>query len=578
MPGKCGIFPVFSVLRKYIDSAAHGRLSLWVLVLLAFAYALPGMVAFGPWKPDEPYTFGLVHSLLEGGDWIVPTLAGEPFMEKPPLMVWTAAIFAKFLSPWLQPEYGARLAIGFYLLIIFLSLAGATRRFAGNGKGRYAVLALLCSVGFVQPGHMLIPDIPLLAGVALACYGWSRILEQPKAGGAILGTGIGMAFMAKGLLGPGMLGVTGILLPLLFAEWRTQAYGRGLLFAMAASLPWLLIWPIALYLRSPDLFMDWFWLNNIGRFFGFSVPSLGASHESAHLLKTLPWFTFPLLPLAVWRVWKTGRAGLADRGMQLGLSAFGVMAGTMAVSASGRVVYLLPLLVPLALVAAPALADIPPRLSRLFDWSARLLFGALALACWAIWLSMVSIGKPPPWSLLAEHLPMNFDFHFQPLGFAAAVALLLACWRLWLSLPGLKARAAISWGAGLVLVWGTAFALLLPWIDAAKSLQSTFREIEAALPPGMHCLATRGLGESERGMLHYIAGVEPERIERHRGADCDALLWQGVSSEAPAAEALQGWQLRWQGARPGERRERFWVFVRTPRAVFASEQRRHLQN
>ena len=52
----------------------------WVIALAA-AWILPGLLGHDPWKPDEGYTFGLVYSLLNGGDWIVPMLAGEAFME-----------------------------------------------------------------------------------------------------------------------------------------------------------------------------------------------------------------------------------------------------------------------------------------------------------------------------------------------------------------------------------------------------------------------------------------------------------------------------------------------------------------
>jgi 4-amino-4-deoxy-L-arabinose transferase-like glycosyltransferase len=57
-----------------------------------------GLVGHDPWKPDEAYTFGLVYHILEAGDWLVPTLAGEPFVEKPPLFFWTAALFCKLLA------------------------------------------------------------------------------------------------------------------------------------------------------------------------------------------------------------------------------------------------------------------------------------------------------------------------------------------------------------------------------------------------------------------------------------------------------------------------------------------------
>jgi len=54
-------------------------------LLLVVAYLLPGLIGHDPWKQDETYVFSIVHHLLQGGDWVVPQLAGEPFMEKPPL-------------------------------------------------------------------------------------------------------------------------------------------------------------------------------------------------------------------------------------------------------------------------------------------------------------------------------------------------------------------------------------------------------------------------------------------------------------------------------------------------------------
>ena len=82
--------------------------TLW-LIPLALVYLLPGVVGHDPWKQDEAYTFGLVLHILETGDWIVPTLAGQPFMEKPPFFYASAAILASMLAPWLPLHDGARL-------------------------------------------------------------------------------------------------------------------------------------------------------------------------------------------------------------------------------------------------------------------------------------------------------------------------------------------------------------------------------------------------------------------------------------------------------------------------------------
>ena len=77
------------------------------MLLIAAAWLLPGLVGHEPWKPDEAYTFGLRHIALTG-DWVVPTLAGEPFMEKPPLFFISAAFAMRCLSGWLSAPDAAR--------------------------------------------------------------------------------------------------------------------------------------------------------------------------------------------------------------------------------------------------------------------------------------------------------------------------------------------------------------------------------------------------------------------------------------------------------------------------------------
>lgn len=58
---------------------------------------------------------------------MVPALAGEPFMEKPPLFNLTAAAFAKLFSSWLPLHDDARLAAGFYTGLAPLCAALAAR-------------------------------------------------------------------------------------------------------------------------------------------------------------------------------------------------------------------------------------------------------------------------------------------------------------------------------------------------------------------------------------------------------------------------------------------------------------------
>jgi 4-amino-4-deoxy-L-arabinose transferase-like glycosyltransferase len=56
------------------------QLTLPFMLLLGIAYVVPGLVGHDPWKPNEAYSFGIIYNVWGGGDWVVPILAGEPFI------------------------------------------------------------------------------------------------------------------------------------------------------------------------------------------------------------------------------------------------------------------------------------------------------------------------------------------------------------------------------------------------------------------------------------------------------------------------------------------------------------------
>jgi len=206
---------------------------------LMAAWIVLGLIGHEPWKPDEAYTFGLVWHILETGQWLVPTLGGEPFVEKPPLFFWTAALFAKAFA-WALPVHdAARLASGFSVALTLWFTWLAT------GKRIAAALLLAGSLGYLQHAHQLITDNALVAGIAIGTCGLAR------SNGLLLGTGAGIAFLSKGLLGPGMLALSALAL-FAFPAWRTRRYAISLGWAALAFAPWALIWP-ALPLKRPKL-------------------------------------------------------------------------------------------------------------------------------------------------------------------------------------------------------------------------------------------------------------------------------------------------------------------------------------
>lgn len=537
-------------------ASRHPSTVLVVAIIAIFVFA--GAVGHDPWKADEAYIFGIIHSMLESGDWVVPMLGGESFMEKPPLYYWVATIFTRLLSGWMAPPDAARITSSFFMLAACGLLWLTARHWWGKEVGRYAPLALLACFALAPQTHLMMPDVPLLAGFALSAFGFARLREKPVASGLLLGAGAGIAFLSKGLLGPLVIGATAVLLPLCFAQWRTSAYARGLCNAFAACLPFVVIWPLALYARSPMLFRVWFWENNLGRFFGFSGVANGTEQSTWFWAHNLPWFTFPALPLAGYLLWRRRREIAHHPALQYAIVTFSVLMLTLVASASARVIYALPLMVPLALLAAPAGAGLPARLDRLWAGSAVLLFGLLSLLVWAGWGVMMFTGATPDWPWLLRVLPADYLPGFDGAPFFVAVAVTVFA----LVLAGrhvqVPASGLFAWTTGLAAFWVLLSTLWMPWLDYAKSYRSVFTVMP--LPAEHGCVASVGLGEGERAMLHYFNGVNTLRREQWPGAGCDTLLVQGYAKQGTRHVDLSGFHQIWEGARPGDDWQRFWLF------------------
>lgn len=517
-----------------------------LLALLLAAWMLPGLFGRDPWKADEAYTVGLVLNITETGDWVVPTLGADPFMEKPPVFFLVAAGFAKWLAPPLSFHDATRLACIFYVGLSLWILARCARLLHGPTVGWLSAILLLGSVGLVHHAHLLVTDLALVAGCTVALYGMALALTQPWLGGLVCGTGCGIAFLAKGLLGPGTLGLTLLALPVVSRAWRTRAFIPFLVATALASLPWLVIWPTALWLRSPEQFKVWIWDNNFGRFLGRSSVFNGSSGFLPYF-KIVAYFAFPVLPLALVAVWRERRRELWQPSFVLPVVNFLVLFAVLNASKQARDNYALPMLPPLAMLAARAVVQLSPGWVKGLNRFTFILLSTLAAGLWLGWIAQFT--GTPGFVLQAIRKPVpDFVPQFGWIAFLIAAA---ASWG-WLKLMTRRVSdetwVPVHWTAGVALLYLLGMTLWLPVTNANMSYRHTFDGLRATLPPDYGVLMSKGLGEPQRAMLHYFAGLKTWMVETRGQTNAHWLLVEGRDREGERPQAPSAdWQMVWQG-------------------------------
>jgi len=529
-------------------------------ILICVIWTLSGLVGRDPWKPDEAQAFAVAYHFLLGQDWVVPMLAGEPYLEKPPLVHLTAALFAVVFSPLLPLHDAARLATGFYMALTFLFVGLAAKELYGAEKSWVSTLTLLGCGGLLLRAHLLITEVALLAGISAGLFALAVSARRPVFAGLWLGIGLGVICYSTGLVEPLMLLIVALLLPAISAHWRTRQYALTLAIALVVALPWAIGWPLALHARAPDLFSEWFWTETVQRLHG--IIEFGEGDDPLFHIRTLAWFAWPAWPLALWALWAQGRQVIVKPEFVLPLAAFVVFLGFLCALGEARDVYGLPLLIPLSLLAATGLNKLPRGAVNAYYWFAIMLFTFFLVVGWFYWMA-IDLGVP--------HRLWKHMMKLQPEYLTPASALAIACTVLvtigWLVLlfnfKRTQERPVAIWAAGVTAVWALVGLILVNYIDTGKTYRSMVTRLAAALPERHGCILSKSLGEPQRAMLYYFGDIRTERMERKgQRRKCDLLI---VQDNWKAQGQMGGpWKLVWEGRRPGDKQERFRIYQRAP--------------
>lgn len=508
------------------------RLPLAVVVLLAAIYLLTGL-QHDPWKHEDAIHIGIAWSFANGSNWLAPAIAGTPWPHTAPLYHWLAALLGKLFGDLLGFHVAARLATALFGALFLAALAGAARGFFGEHAGRIAVLLALGTLGLLLPLHEAQPAIAGLAFAALAWWGAGLILQVRRSGAVLLGLGLGLAFPAHGLAGL-IIALAVLPAPILRRDWL------GLGIALLIALPLAVAWPWALQQTAPEFWTQW-WRNELAE------ATVGRALPHWQHLEHLGWVAWPVWPLALWSLWlnraEAGKLALPLLGVALALLWF--------LSGPARTLALLPLFLPLLLIATAGADRLRRGAANAFDWFGWVTFTFFAILIW-LGASAQTLGWPARLARNFERLAPGHtvQYSYWALAFAAALTLL---WLLSVGLRRASWRPALHWAGGLTLMWALIASLWLSWIDHYKSYRPVVQSLQAVLPAGVDCIEGVGLGAAQRAVLDYYTGIRP--VEPAAGRRCG---WRLVVAQRDRATA-DGWQEVWQGHRAGDRKERWYL-------------------
>lgn len=281
-----------------------GRAALVALAAFALLFCTAGLTDFG--RRDARNAVA-AREMLASGDWLVPTLGGQPRFEKPPLMYWAIAGASKLLNGGVVNEWTAALPSALAGALACAMAAALGARFWGRGAGLLAAAMLLTSFGFFKWGRSAQLESLLTATITLSVGFFILWDQQPRKLWLLFASHAcaALACMAKGPVAL-VFTVSGEVL-YCATRWLagqpcrhlvTRWHALGLVIFFALALPWPAL--VMAHGEAKEVFMREI----------FSRLAAGWQRHTAgpfFYCATLPALAAPwtlALPLVVWRSWR----------------------------------------------------------------------------------------------------------------------------------------------------------------------------------------------------------------------------------------------------------------------------------
>jgi 4-amino-4-deoxy-L-arabinose transferase-like glycosyltransferase len=330
----------------------------FILLLIAAAplFSL-GLANHGLWTPDEPRVAEIGREMALNGNWAVPTLDQNAFLEEPPL--YYAATGALFKALGTSSDKVVRVPSAVFAFGGVLGLFFLGNMFSGPRCGFIAAGVMAASGEYFRVAHWVIVDSALTCFIICGLLFFLAAYLSPRKGRRSLFyvlcyISCTLAFYAKGFIGvaiPGVAVLAFLVLDRNIKEILKMHLWLGIAVFLAMTLPWFL----SLWRQGGGEYLRIFLIHNhLERFAGGST---GHSQPVYYYLTQfpaafLPW-SFLLVPV-FFRSFRKPQPleGNVKKGILFAQCWFIAGFLLLSMASTKRVLYLMPIFAPISLLTA----------------------------------------------------------------------------------------------------------------------------------------------------------------------------------------------------------------------------------
>jgi len=314
-----------------------------VLAVCALFYHL-GQGTLADW--DEATYAQISKEMVHSGDWMTEHYEYEVWFDKPPLLMWSIAVFFKIFG---VNELWSRAPSAFagIALLIVTYLVG--KAIYGPWVGLSSVAVMLTSLEFLKIARMGMIDTMLTFFILLAVYGYLRLQSGDSRWWYLICACCGLGFMAKSLaiiVVPASIAVALMLDKRARASLQSKHFWLGTLVGLAIAAPW----HILMYARHGRVFLD------ESLFFHASRLTAVLNQEPRgrwYYAEALRWYFYPWLYLAPFALAVSLKENLKGKNRsRILLLLIVIVFGLCSVTRTKVHWYMLPLYPPLAILIA----------------------------------------------------------------------------------------------------------------------------------------------------------------------------------------------------------------------------------